>query len=45
MRHVLADFCLLDRWEDFDNSEALLGYLPDDEISPNDWEEIEKFAR
>ncbi len=45
VRHALADFCLLDRWEDFDNSKALLGDLPDAEVSPDSWEEIEKFAR
>lgn len=45
VRHALSDFCLLDRWDDFDNSEALLGDLPDGDIDPEDWEEVEKLAR
>ena len=45
VRHALADFCLLNRWDAFDNTEALFGDRPDEEISPDDWEEIEKLAR
>lgn len=45
VRHALSDFCLLDRWEDFDNHEALFGDLPENEIDVDDWEELEKIAR
>lgn len=45
VRHALADFCLLDRWQDFDNHEALFGDLPDGEIDTEDWDDIEKLAR
>jgi len=45
VRHALSDFCLLDRWEDFDNHEALFGDLPEDEIDVDDWEELEKITR
>jgi hypothetical protein len=45
VRHALSDFCLLDRWEEFDNNEALFGDLPDEEIDVDDWEELEKIAR
>ena len=45
VRHALSDFCLLDRWEDFDNHEALFGDIPEDKIDVDDWEELEKTAR
>lgn len=41
VRHALSDFCLLDRWEDFDNHDD----LPDDEIDTDDLDELEKIAR
>jgi len=45
VRHALSDFCLLDRWDDFDNHEALFGDIPEDKIDVDDWEELEKIAR
>lgn len=45
VRHALADFCLLDRWEAFDNHEALFRDLPEDKIDTDDWDELEKVAR
>ncbi|MDF9746297.1 zinc ribbon domain-containing protein [Natrinema salsiterrestre] len=45
VRHALADFCLLDRWEEFDNEEALFGDLPDEDIDVDDIDAVEKLVR
>lgn len=45
VRHALADFCLLNRWDEFDNTEALFGDLPDGDIDLDDPEQIEKLVR
>lgn len=45
VRHALSDFCLLDRWEEFDNKEALVGDLPEEEFDPEDVDELAKLAR
>ena len=45
VRHALADFCLLDRWDSFDNTEALVGDFPEKDVEPDDMAEIEKVVR
>lgn len=45
VRHALSDFCLLNRWDEFDNQEALFGDLSETDIDPEDSEGIEKLAR
>ena len=41
----MADFCLLDRWAEFDNHEALYGDIQDEEITTDDIGELEKLVR
>jgi len=45
VRHALADFCLLDRWGEFDNHEALYGDIQEAEITTDDIVELEKLVR
>jgi RNA polymerase subunit RPABC4/transcription elongation factor Spt4 len=45
VRHALADFCLLNRWAEFDNHEALYGDIQDEEITTDNVDELEKLVR
>jgi hypothetical protein len=45
VRHAFTDFCVLDRWDEFDNREALVGDISTWDPDENDSEEIEKLAR
>ena len=45
VRHSMADFCLLDRWDEFDNAEALIGDLSIEGLDAEYDDEFEKLVR